>query len=151
MASKHEGKDLKLRTTTSPTGEITARIVKIHIADLHLLNPSGDYDLRVTINLEADFSAHPHPEDLVDAAPTSLPSRKKDRLSYKHLVYSVDLTRVDVVGSQPKYELELEVDAEVLRQQMRRMLGGEEGAFGDVVAGFLDDSVWLMKQRGGQG
>lgn len=146
------GRELKLRTTTDhKTNQITARIVKIHIADLHIFNPQGDYDCRITMNLEVNLLRPDlHPDDLIDpptGANPAPPDRRKDRLSYKHLAYSVDLTRVDVNGLAPKYELELEVDAGLLRAQMDLMQRGESHAFGDVVAGFLDNATYLMRCR----
>ena len=147
------GRDLKLRTSTDQAKNVTARIVKLHVADLHIYNPNHHYDCRISINLEANMN---RPElapfdDLVEPVSwqdavtkreiVATPDRKKDRLSYKHLAYSFDLTRVDVKGLDPKYELELELDAEVLRG----CLGGP--GFATVVSGFLDNATFLMRQR----
>lgn len=148
----HRHRDLKLRTSTDATsGQVTARIVKIDVAHLHIFNPQGDYDARISLNLEAHLLHSPlHLKELTiepTAEKPAPPERKKDRLSYKHLAYSVDLTRVDVQGLNAKYELEVEVNAPVLRGQMERGERGEESAFGEVVSGFLDDVVFLMRQR----
>jgi len=155
---RHAGekrKDLKLRTTTNlATGEVEARIVKSKMADLHIFNPAGDYDCRISLNLEANMNL-PHLApytDLFDEwAPgeRASPDRMKDRMSYKHLVYRIDLTMVSVSKAlPPKFELELEVEGQVLREQMRLMSGGEgEHAFADLVGGFLDNATFLMRQR----
>ncbi|KAK4545554.1 hypothetical protein LTR36_002904 [Oleoguttula mirabilis] len=149
------GREMRLRTSTDyKTKNVTARIVKYHVADLHIFNPRHDYDCRISINLEANMN---RPElapfhELVEPPGTSnnfdSPERRKDRLSYKHLAYSIDLTRVDVKGSPAKYELELEVDAQVLREQIRAMDEGR-GSFGfqTVVSGFLDNATYLMRQK----
>ncbi|KAK0363916.1 hypothetical protein LTR91_014055 [Friedmanniomyces endolithicus] len=148
-------KELKLRTTTNlATGEVEARIVKSKMADLHIFNPAGDYDCRISLNLEANMNL-PHLApytDLFDEwAPgeRASPDRMKDRMSYKHLVYRIDLTMVSVSKAlPPKFELELEVEGQVLREQMRLMSGGEgEHAFADLVGGFLDNATFLMRQR----
>lgn len=153
-----QGRDLRLRTTTNEKGQVTARIVKSHVADMHIFNPQYDYDCRITINLEANMNRPELApfEDLV--APISdlgasykreqPPDRKKDRLSYTHLAYSIDLTRVDVPGLT-KYELELEVDASVLRQQIAAINEGRSSGYQAVVSGFLDNATYLMRQRPG--
>ncbi|KAK0946989.1 hypothetical protein LTR29_001572 [Friedmanniomyces endolithicus] len=157
---RHAGekrKDLKLRTTTNlATGEVEARIVKSKMADLHIFNPAGDYDCRISLNLEANMNL-PHLAPYTDLfgewAPgeRASPDRMKDRMSYKHLVYRIDLTMVSVSKAlPPKFELELEVEGQVLREQMRLMSGGEgEDAFADLVGGFLDNATFLMRQRAG--
>lgn len=157
-----KGRDLKLRTTTDQiNGNITARIVKSHVADLHIYNPQFDYDCRITVNLEANMNRPELApfENLVVDAPgdatgykreqAGIPDRKKDRLSYRHLAYSIDLTRVDVQGIA-KYELELEVDASVLRQQIAALHEQRPSGYQAVVAGFLDNAMFLMRQRTGQ-
>ncbi|KAK3100972.1 hypothetical protein LTR53_018657, partial [Teratosphaeriaceae sp. CCFEE 6253] len=143
-----------------------ARIVKLNIANLHILNPAGDYDCRVSVNLEADLNAPhlaPHAELSEDWPPGSRvsPDRIKDRMSYRHLLYRIDLTAVttptpgggDGAVGPAKFELELEVEGKGLREQMRRIGGGGgdkgEDAFADVVAGFWDNATLLMRQRAG--
>ncbi|KAF2771066.1 mRNA triphosphatase CET1 [Teratosphaeria nubilosa] len=146
------GRDLSLRTTrNTKTGEIVARIVKVHIADLHLYNPRHDYDCRITINVECNLLHCGLSEvDLVEPPADGLEksSRMKDRLSYKHLgIFSIDLTQVSVAGLAPKHELEVEVDAGRLREQMERMQKGEESAFHDVVGTFLGNVTILMRMK----
>ena len=74
--------------------------------------------------------------------------RVKDRLSYKHLAYSIDLTKVEREGLDASYELELEVDSALLRQQMGLIKQGRESAYTEVVSGFLDNATFLMRERG---
>lgn len=152
-------RDLRLRTTRDlkkPEHPVTARIVKVRVADLHIYNPAADYDCRISLNLEIDlFDRHrpdlPPLDVLVGeyrAGEKAPPDRTKDRLSYAHLAYSIDLTKVEVgKGLAPKYELELEVDAEVLREQMQALNQGRPSGFGDVVAGFLGNAGVLMRLR----
>ena len=150
------GRDLRLRTSRdSRTGQVLARIIKVPLGDIHIYNPNEPYDCRISINLEVNLDRPDlNPADLIeppglDNRP-AMPDRKKDRLSYKHLCYSVDLTKVEVQGlPQPKYELELEVDAQVLRRQMGLQEQGQQNAVADVVGGFLDNCCFLMKQRPG--
>ncbi|KAI7602307.1 hypothetical protein KC343_g14894, partial [Hortaea werneckii] len=160
-----KGQGLKLRTTiNNETNQVTARVVKSHVADIHIYNPNYDYDCRITINLEANLNRPDLApfENLVETSPSAaadpsqptfkrdlhnaIPDRKKDRLSYSHLAYSIDLTRVDVRGIA-KYELELEVDAQVLRQQIAAINARQPSGYQAVVSGFLDNAMFLMRQR----
>lgn len=145
------GRELRLRTTrNTKTNEVIARIIKVPLGDLHLQNPGDPYDCRISMNLEVNLDRPDlNPDDLVEP-PTHEkpppPERRKDRLSYKHLAYSIDLTKVESAGVPPKYELELEVDANLLRAQIARVKRGQESAYGDVVSGFLDNATFLMRQ-----
>lgn len=160
VAKRQIQRDLKLRTTeendpmTNRVGQIKARIVKVKLADLHIYNPQSDYDLRITMNVECNLM---QPELELDPGalaeePTperpNQPARKKDRVSYKHLgIYQIDLTKVQYekhLGMAPKYELELEVDAGVLREQLGRLLRRGESGFTHIVDGFIDNATWLM-------
>ncbi|KAI7192021.1 hypothetical protein KC363_g3563 [Hortaea werneckii] len=160
-----KGQGLKLRTTiNNETNQVTARIVKSHVTDMHIYNPNYDYDCRITINLEANLNRPDLApfENLVETSPSAaadpsqptfkrdlhnpIPDRRKDRLSYSHLAYSIDLTRVDVRGIA-KYELELEVDAQVLRQQIAAINARQPSGYQAVVSGFLDNAMFLMRQR----
>ena len=140
----------KLRTTvrqkkgTSPF--VAARIVKVNVSNLHIFSPNDPYDLRISINVEINLDRPDiHPDDLVlhpdpnasekEREKFDSPDRRKDRVSYAHLAYQIDLTRVDTARQKPLYELGLEVDAQVLRREMGVMEAsqGREGGFGDVV------------------
>ncbi|QIW98086.1 hypothetical protein AMS68_003604 [Peltaster fructicola] len=130
------GRELKLRTTTQvKTHDITARIVKVNLADLHIYNPNG-YDCRISMNAEVNMIRPGQaPEELIIPATNEKPeppSRTKDRLSYKHLAYQIDLTKVDVAGLASKYEMEIEVDAQALSSQIQLMSEGKPHAFSEV-------------------
>ena len=148
-------KELKIRIThengkgKEPVKK--AAIVKVKVDDLHIFNPRHQYDCRISINLEINLHGR---DDLADFESLYLhddtgnrqADRIKDRLSYKHLAYSIDLTKVDS-GGESTYELELELDSTVLRQQMENVKSGRPDAYGDVVSGFLDNAVYLMRHR----
>ncbi|KAI5370889.1 putative mRNA triphosphatase Cet1, CYTH-like domain superfamily, RNA 5'-triphosphatase Cet1/Ctl1 [Septoria linicola] len=159
MHRRHLPRDPKLRTTiesnpkTGKVGQVKARIIKVKVADLHIFNPHDDYDLRITMNVECNLMRpNLDPGALVEG-PTpdkpNQPARKKDRLSYKHLngLYQIDLTRVDQIGMAPKYELELEVDAGRLRQQLQPLLQGGDSGFVQIVESFIDNATLLMQQQ----
>lgn len=151
----HPKKEPRLRITkdssrTASAGDVKARLIKLNIANLHIHNPAG-YDSRISINVELNLhrtdidAAALLPPD--DAEQKNEPPRKKDRLAYQHLAFSLDLTKVESLGMPPKYEMEQEVDAAVLRLQMQLAREGKPSAFGDVVSGFLDNLVFLMRQK----
>lgn len=152
ISKRHFDHPPKLRTSRNDkTGQVIARIIKMHLGSLHIFNPQEPYDCRISMNLEVNLDRPDlDPDELIEQATEAKPaplSRKKDRLSYKHLAYSIDLTKVETRGFAPKYELELEVDSSLLREQMQRMQSGQEHAFTDVVSGFVDDATFLMRQR----
>jgi polynucleotide 5'-triphosphatase len=145
------GRDLRLRTSrdTRNPNNILAHIIKVPLGDLHIQNPGEPYDCRISMNLEVNFPTDIDIGELIEQ-PThdkpAPPERRKDRMSYRHLAYSVDLTRIDSAGGPPKYELELEVEANVLREQIAKGKRGEDSAYTDVVSGFLDNATFLMRQ-----
>ncbi|KXT08708.1 hypothetical protein AC579_1570 [Pseudocercospora musae] len=145
-------RDLKLRTTTDMrTNQVTARIVKVKVDDLHIYSPQDPYDMRISINIECNLARPDIDPQAITKKPAAdepvQPDRRKDRLSYKHLQkYSVDLTRVDQAGMAPKYELEIEVDANSLRQEWHKLMHGQPSGYTDIVDGFMENAQWLMKQ-----
>jgi hypothetical protein len=150
VTRRHQGRELRLRTSRDTrTGQILAHIVKVPLGNLHIQNPQEPYDCRVSMNLEVNFPIDIDVAELIEPPSYDRPAppeRRKDRLSYKHLAYSIDLTKVESAGVAPKYELELEVDAAVLREQMARAKTNQDSAYSDVVAGFIDNATFLMRQ-----
>ncbi|CAK3894176.1 mRNA-capping enzyme subunit beta [Lecanosticta acicola] len=144
-------RDMKLRTSTDDkTGQVTARIVKVPIGEhLHIFGAEDPYDVRISMNLEVNLDRPGlDPNTLTEEASSDnpvAPNRRKDRLSYQHLAYHVDLTRVDVPGLPPKYELELEVDSNLLRKQIDRQKRNEASAVHDIVEGFVNNMTLLMR------
>lgn len=146
------GHEPNLRTTVDDkTKQVTARIIKVKLGNLHILNPRADYDLRITVSIECNLMRDGLDDSGLTEEPepgkSAQPPRKKDRMSYKHLDYQIDLTRVDTPGLAPKYELELEVDASALQTEMARIQAGQEDGFVNIVEGFWENAKWLMKQR----
>lgn len=88
------GRKQKVRITTDDkTGEILAKIIKTHVADLHVFCPKSLFDWRISVNIEMDFAGDT--KDLVSMDKRDVKGdRKKDRMSYKHLAYQIDLTQV---------------------------------------------------------
>lgn len=97
-------------TTSQPSGGGSAalpgaappvvkrRIIKSRIADFDVLCPSLAFDYRISISIESPFDG---PDDvLVKVSDTGAAGsggagdREKDRVSYRHLAYQIDLTQV---------------------------------------------------------
>jgi len=83
-------------TTDQKTGEILAKIVKIRIADLNVLSPRTCVDYRISVNLEMNYDGDVNHLPVVDTNSDGgkARDRNKDRMSYRHLAYQVDLTQV---------------------------------------------------------
>ena len=88
----------KVRITTDQrTGAVLARIVKCRIADLDVYSPRTCLDWRVSVNLEMNYDGNISDLALTgDAGPAGKKGseRNKDRMSYRHLAYQIDLTQV---------------------------------------------------------
>ncbi|KAL1297903.1 hypothetical protein AAFC00_006418 [Neodothiora populina] len=150
---------LKLRTTVDtkvPKGTpepVLGRIVKIRLDDLDIHCPRMDFDCRISVNVEVDLNNRPNvdPSLIVDALaaddPERAPDRFKDRLSYKHLAYSVDLTQVRGAGGKKTHELEIEVDTTKLREEALRCVQGQDNAYETLVDGLLSNVLTLMKAQ----
>lgn len=91
-------------TTWQPPGASAAggmapavkrRIIKSRIADFDVLCPSLAFDYRISISIESPFEG---PDDVLvkinDVSAGGGADREKDRVSYRHLAYQIDLTQV---------------------------------------------------------
>jgi polynucleotide 5'-triphosphatase len=75
------------------TGEVLARIIKTRVQDLDIYIPSSPLDCRISVNLEMKYDGDIEALSRgVDKQ--SRPDRSKDRLSYTHSNYQIDLTQV---------------------------------------------------------
>lgn len=90
---------VKVRIThDQKTGEVLAKIIKIRVADLNIYMPREQLDCRISVNLEIRFDGDIG--DITAQATTDQQSdRSKDRLSYKHGTYQIDLTQVTKIKS----------------------------------------------------
>ena len=83
-------------TTDQRNGDVLAKIVKCRIADLDVLSPRTCVDFRISVNLEINYEGDVSHLTVVDSATDGgkARDRNKDRMSYRHLAYQVDLTQV---------------------------------------------------------
>lgn len=83
-------------TTDQRTGEVIAKIVKCRVADMEVSSPRTNVDWRVSVNLEMEYEGEVQNLTVVDATGVKggCGERNKDRMSYRHLAYQIDLTQV---------------------------------------------------------
>jgi hypothetical protein len=92
-----KGHGVKVRVTyDQKTKEVLGKIVKARIADLSLHFPDLPLDCRISVNLEMDWDGDVDELEKMAASTgrPSQPARTKDRLSYTHGCYQIDLTQV---------------------------------------------------------
>ncbi|KAJ5617795.1 hypothetical protein N7537_002909 [Penicillium hordei] len=144
----------KVRVTTDErTGEILAKIVKCRVADVDVCSPRTTVDWRVSVNLEMEYTGDVSNLPVIDAAVIKggRGDRIKDRMSYRHLAYQVDLTQVAKSDQQPgknefEHELEVEVSAEEIRRQGQLAMSGDpKNQYEDLVKGFVDNIRLLAR------
>ncbi|KAJ5446397.1 hypothetical protein N7491_002479 [Penicillium cf. griseofulvum] len=144
----------KVRVTTDErTGEILAKIVKCRVADVDVCSPRTTVDWRVSVNLEMEYTGDVSNLPVIDTAVIKggRGDRIKDRMSYRHLAYQVDLTQVAKSDQQPgkhefDHELEVEVSAEEIRRQGQLAMSGDpKNQYEDLVKGFVDNIRLLAR------
>jgi hypothetical protein len=140
-------------TTDAKGGTETARIIKVRIVDLDVYSPRTVFDWRISVNLEANFMGDL--ADLVDPAtgrggPRSgnVSDRFKDRISYRHLAYQIDLTQVKTDGTQGnqlEHELEIEISPQQVREQGQLAIARKPNQYEDLIKGFVDNIRNLVR------
>ncbi|KAL8767293.1 MAG: hypothetical protein Q9209_006131 [Squamulea sp. 1 TL-2023] len=139
------GKQPRARITTDQkTGKVTRMIIKVNVNDIEIYSPQTPFDWRVSVNLEVKYDGNV--KDLVESTEgkdrKSL-DRNKNRMTYKHGPYQVDLTQVTPPASnakvEKKHELEIELSTAAFREQALRALRGQENRYDDLIKGFVDN------------
>ncbi|KAI9782547.1 MAG: mRNA-capping enzyme subunit beta [Peltula sp. TS41687] len=137
-------------TTDQKTGEKLAQIVKIRIADMDVYSPRTAFDWRLSINLEMTYDGDISSlTELVENGRRS--ERNKDRMTYKHLAYQIDLTQVTMQSdagttkAEREHELEIEVSAAKVREQGRLVKEGQANQYEDLIKGFVDNVRTLAR------
>ncbi|KAF7561466.1 hypothetical protein G7046_g2700 [Stylonectria norvegica] len=150
-------KNVRVRVTyDQKTGDVLHKIIKARVADINLHFPMCPMDCRISINLEMDWDGSV--EELEQFSGQGQgerqPDRNKDRLSYKHGNYQIDLTQVTHTvpgpgGSQrleKEHELEVELAPTILIDQGRRAMNGAPHAYQELVDGFIDNVRVLARK-----
>ncbi|BGP20741.1 hypothetical protein JCM10213_001014 [Rhodosporidiobolus nylandii] len=147
----HNASSGKVRVTTDQKDRSKVKAVeKIRVADMNIFSPKRMFDWRVSVSLE-------NPAPIPDAPPTH--TRFKDRISYTHQLFTVDLTQVtsSVANSQnpnrpqapqqpPTHELEIEFrNARTLLEEAAKEQRGEPSRYLEMVQGLLNNIRMLIR------
>lgn len=105
----HQRFKTKVRVTTDQrTGRVLNKIIKARIADCNVYSPMTRFDWRVSVNVEMPWKgdveglvAMPGADVNGAGAGGGDGVRLKDRMSYRHLAYQIDLTQVTDVSFFP--------------------------------------------------
>lgn len=85
----------KIRVTTEhKTGKEISKIIKARVADLDIHSPCTAFDWRVSVNIEMNIDGDLSTKVEPSSMDGKRPERNKDRVSYRHLAYQIDLTQV---------------------------------------------------------
>jgi polynucleotide 5'-triphosphatase len=140
-----------LRVTRDGKGDVKAVVSKGRIADMNVYSPKRVFDWRLSINTEIpctspSLSPLPltNPKCMIASSPPtpSTHTRQKDRISYSHQNFLIDLTQVTTTptSSAPTHELEIEFkDARVLLEEGGKEERGEENVYLALVQCFLNN------------
>lgn len=167
-------KNVRVRVTyDQKTREVLGKIIKARVADINIHMPSCPMDCRISINLEMNWDGPV--EELEQLGGSQLdrqPDRNKDRLSYTHGHYQVDLTQVTHSGSAPgvcqshsiitfialhtdhncqqradkEHELEIELNPNILVDQGRKAINNAQHRYQELVEGFVDNIRILARK-----
>lgn len=140
---RHANKSKVRITTDQKTGKVLAKIIKARVADIDIYSPMTLFDWRISVNVEMDYKGEM--TDLVEPQTRDgkQADRNKDRMSYKHLAYQIDLTQVTPAEATSKtekeHELEIEVSSEEVRRQGQLLTHGQASQYEELIRGFVDN------------
>lgn len=154
-------------TRDERTGEVVECVRKIRLNDLNVYSPKRAADWRVSVNLEVPgeqfilFRSSICDDQIAAPQPMGTPThtRRKDRLSYTHEEFSIDLTQVTStpsVGGAPEvlHELELEISRPALLLSTALKRGDtnvsehERSAFDELIRAFVNNARILVRNAG---
>ncbi|KAJ3331591.1 hypothetical protein HDU76_002762 [Blyttiomyces sp. JEL0837] len=137
----HMWKGKKVRVSTNAkTGGFIAAVEKERISDLNILMPNSLLDCRISINIEKKVD---YPSLIADESNGHYitHTRQKDRLSYTHQAYQIDLTQV-TDSSKPNeklHELEIEVDSRKILSEKKKYETQQPNVYQDLVGALLNN------------
>jgi hypothetical protein len=138
-SDKRRKKTPRVRITTDlKTNTKKAQIIKSRIADLEIYNPQCAFDFRISISIESPWDGQM--DHLIPIGDGSN-DRMKDRMSYRHGAYQIDLTQISYHGNQKpqQHELEVEISTELIRKELDNLKRQRKSRYEELVRGFIDN------------
>ncbi|KAI0087056.1 mRNA capping enzyme [Irpex rosettiformis] len=147
-----DGSRDKIRVTRNEkTGEVVACMRKVRLGSIDIYSPKRAADWRISVNVEV-----PVPPPIGTATLT----RRKDRLSYSHEEFTIDLTQVTSQtspNSKPEilHELELEFTrsdyllASASKRGDPNVPEPERSAFDELIRAFVNNARILVRNADG--
>jgi len=161
----------KVRVThNKKTGEEIAKIVKVRVADLDVYSPRTRFDWRVSVNIEMNIEGSI--KELVEPGDVGKKGadRSKDRMTYRHQAFQIDLTQVTGVdvsrvysscwrfplmanhafqvatnSTTKEHELEIEVASQEIRRHGLLAANRQPNGYEDMVKSFADNIRILVR------
>lgn len=146
-----DGRGEKVRVTRDEkSGAVQACVQKVRLGSLDIYSPKRAADWRISVNVEI-----PVPQPIGTATHT----RKKDRMSYTHEEFIVDLTQVtSTFGASSKPEVLHELEVELARPEYLlstaakrgdpNVSESERGAFDELIRAFVNNARILVRNSG---
>ena len=134
-------------TTDNTTGRVTSRIIKSRIVDMDVYSPRTDFDYRISVNVESPFTGEDRHLIPVSAHTSGgrADFRQKDRMSYRHQEYQIDLTQVTKSDGAREHELEVEIAPEQVRLQGELARSAQPHRYEELIRGFVDNIRVLVR------
>jgi len=142
----------KIRVTRhEKSGEVVAVMRKVRLGSLDIYCPKRHADWRISVNMEI-----PVPPPLG----TPMLTRRKDRMSYTHEEFTIDLTQVtSTAGPNSKPEVLHELEVELARPDYLLATAAkrgdpntpeeERGAFDELIRAFVNNARILVRNADG--
>ncbi|KAH7140106.1 putative mRNA capping nucleoside-triphosphatase [Dactylonectria estremocensis] len=156
MRARFGRKNVRVRVTyDQKTREVLGKIIKARVADINLHLPTCPMDCRISINLEMDWDGGVDElEQFATSQVDRQPDRNKDRLSYTHGHYQIDLTQVTHLSNGPggaqrvdkEHELEIELAPGITIDQGRKAISNAPHRYQELVEGFIDNVRILARK-----
>ncbi|KAI0051099.1 mRNA triphosphatase CET1 [Auriscalpium vulgare] len=144
------GRDKIRVTRDEKTGDVRESLKKIRLASLDIYSPKRAVDWRISVNMEV-------PVPLPLGSPTH--TRRKDRISYSHEAFSIDLTQVtSSAGANQPAEILHELEVEFAHSDLLLATASKRGdpnvpeqdryAFDELIRAFVNNARILVRNAG---
>lgn len=135
---------VRVRKTIDLESNTPRYMIKSRIADKEISYPDCNFDYRISISLETNWTGNEdHLLPLHD-----LGTRNKQRHSYRHREFQFDVTQVSHFedASKKEHEVEVEISGDYLAKQLKQLLAGDpDNKYVTMVQDFINNTRLLCK------